>query len=327
MAPPPPPAADDGSNGLLVVGSANIDLVVGVARLPRPGETVLGDDHRQFPGGKGANQAVAAARLGAAVEFVGRVGADAHGDHLRATLAAERVGLAALGTDEAAPTGLAMIAVDPDGDNLIVVSPGANGRLPDADVERAVGASSSAAVLVQLEVPVPAVAAAARATGDRLLVVNPAPATALPDAVLDHVDVLVPNRGELATLAGDREAGDLDAVTAQARAVVAAAHGPDAVVVTLGDDGALVVSGDTATHVPAHPVAAVDATAAGDAFCAALTVRLIAGDALVDAARYANVAAAIAATRPGAQPSLPRAEEVDRARPGDQPPGGRGAQK
>lgn len=293
-----------------MVGSANIDLVVRVAQLPRTGETVLGDDHREFPGGKGANQAVAASRLGAAVQMVGRVGDDAHGQRLHTALEIERVDLAALTTDHTAPTGLAMITVDPAGDNMIVVSPGANARIDAGDTEQAVAESPADAVLVQLEIPLSAVEAAARAKGDRLLVLNPAPAAPLPPAVLDRVDVLVPNRGELATLTGHTQAGDLAQTAQQAHTLVDADHGPEAVVVTLGDEGALVVTGSETTHVPAHPVEAVDTTAAGDAFCAALTVRLISGDELVTAARYASVAAALTTTRAGAQPSLPQASEV-----------------
>lgn len=310
MAPPPPPSAARAPTGLAVVGSANLDLMMRVAQLPRTGQTVLGDDHRQFPGGKGANQAVAAARLGAGVEFVGRVGDDPYGQQLRAALDSEDVDLSALSIDEGVPSGLAMITVDPAGDNMIVVSPGANARVAASDVQDAVAGSASAALLVQLEIPMPAVEATAHAKGNRLLVVNPAPAARLSEALLDKVDVLVPNRGELATLVGDAQASGLQQVAGQARTLVDADRGPRSVVVTLGGEGALVVAGAEVTHVPAHPVDVLDTTAAGDAFCAALTVRVMAGDALLDAAHYASVAAALATARAGAQPSLPWANEV-----------------
>lgn len=300
-------AGDAVGGAVAVVGSANLDVVVPVQRHPRLGETVIGGDHAQVPGGKGANQAVAAARLGAATRFVGRVGDDDPGRLLRSSLEADAVDVAGLGTDDQAPSGIALIVVAPDGENTIVVSPGANARLEPTHVDRA-GAlvSEAAAVLVQLEVPIPTVEAAVEAaTG--IVVCNPAPAATLPPAVLRRVDVLVPNRSELAVLAGaETEPRSLEEVVALARQL----EGPRAVVVTLGSDGALVLDGADVVEVAPVTVDAIDATAAGDAFCAALTVRLVAGDALADAARYANAAAGLATTRPGAQPSLPSAVEV-----------------
>ena len=290
-----------------VVGSANLDIVVPVDRHPRLGETVIGGDHAQVPGGKGANQAVAAARLGAPTRFVGRVGDDDPGRLLRAALQADTVDVTGLTTDPEAPSGIALIVVAADGENTIVVSPGANSRLGPRHVEEAGPlVAGAAAVLVQLEVPVATVEAAVRAaTG--LVICNPAPAAALPAAVLERVDVLVPNRSELAALSGaDAEPRALQDVVSLARGL----RGPKAVVVTLGADGALVLDGDEVVEVPPLAVQAVDATAAGDAFCAALTVRLVAGASLVDAARYANAAAALATTKPGAQPSLPTADDV-----------------
>lgn len=292
---------------LAVVGSTNLDVVVPVERHPRLGETVLGGDHVQLPGGKGANQAVAAARLGAPTTFVGRVGNDDAGRILRSALQDDGVDLAGLGAEEHAPSGLALIVVTPDGENTIVVSPGANGRLSPEHVHDANQTIADAdALLVQLEIPPAAVEAAVHiATG--LVVCNPAPAATLPPSLLAGVDVLVPNRGELATLVGaDHYPADTEAVAELARTL----RGPQAVVVTLGPDGALIVTGDETTAVPAHPVDAVDATAAGDAFCAALTVQLAVGASLEDAARYATLAAALATTRRGAQASLPRAADV-----------------
>ncbi len=290
-----------------VVGSANLDIVVGVPRHPRLGETVIGGDHAQVPGGKGANQAVAAARLGAPTAFVGRVGTDDPGQALTRALTADGVDVTALGADPDAPSGIALIVVAEDGENTIVVSPGANSRLEPRHVEAAgVVLAEATALLVQLEVPLDTVAAAVAAARGTV-VLNPAPAADLPAEVLARTDVLVPNRSELALLAGvEQEPTATEEVVALARRI----EGPRAIVVTLGADGSLVVEGETVTPIPARSVDAVDATAAGDAFCAALTVRLVAGASLTDAAAYANTAAALATTRHGAQPSLPTRDEV-----------------
>ncbi len=295
-----------------VVGSANLDLVVEVAAIPAPGETVMGGGLRRIPGGKGANQAVAAARLGRRVAMVGRVGDDDAGTMLRAALASASVDTTSLHTTPETPSGTALIAVGADGDNAIVVSPGANGRFTADDVTAAAGALGAAAVvLLQLEVPIEAVEAAVR-TARGKVVLNPAPApvAALPPDVLDGVDVLVPNQTELAVLAGHAglsAIGDLDAETA-----VALARGlPVAsVVVTLGAGGAMVVTGAEAVHVPAPRVAPVDTTAAGDAFCGALADALADGTDLVGAATWAVRVGAAATLRPGAQPSLPTVDEV-----------------
>lgn len=283
-----------------VVGSLNLDLVVRVARLPGPGETVSGEDVFRNPGGKGANQAVAAARLGRRVAMVGRVGDDAAGRELLAALEADGVGTSQVRAVAGVPSGTAFITVGDDGENQIVVSPGANARLTPEDVEEAGPALRAAAVtLLQLEVPLAAVAAAAGTAGGRV-VLNPAPVRELPAELLGRVDVLVPNRVELAQLAG----GAVPATVAEA--VELAGRLPArAVVVTLGADGALVVEDGDAGHVPAVPVRAVDTTAAGDAFCGGLADALAAGAALEDAARRAARVAAAACLRPGAQASLP----------------------
>jgi ribokinase len=282
---------------IAVVGSINLDLVVAVDRHPGPGETVVGGDCRQLPGGKGANQAVAAARLGATVAMVGRVGADAQGAWLREGLWTEGVGVEHVREDRQAPTGVAMIAVDARGENTIVVSPGANARVDARDVAAASEVVSGAdVVLVQHEVPQEAVAAAI-ATAGGTVVLNPAPARGL----AAPVDVLVPNRGELETLAGGRG----DPVTL-ARSITAAG----AVVVTLGAEGAVVVEGDRAERVRAPHIEAVDTTGAGDAFCGALAEAMAGGATVVEAARWAVRVAAVSVTRPGAQGGLPRREDV-----------------
>ena len=296
-----------------VVGSANLDLVVEVATVPVAGETVLGGDLRRIPGGKGANQAVAAARLGRRVAMVGRVGDDDAGSMLRSAMDSAGVDTAGLLDTDDTPSGTALIAVGADGDNAIVVSPGANGRVSATDIEDDAAVIGGArVVLLQLEVPVEAVTAAVRlAQGTVVLNPAPAPAAPLPADLLDGVDVIVPNQTELATLAGHAglsAIGDVDPDTA-----VALARGLPvaAVVVTLGADGAMVVTPSEATHVPAPAVLPVDTTAAGDAFCGALADALVGGAGLVDACRWAVRVGAAATLRPGAQPSLPTRSEVD----------------
>jgi ribokinase len=283
-----------------VVGSLNLDLVVRVARLPGPGETVSGDDVFRNPGGKGANQAVAAARLGRRVAMVGRVGDDDAGRELLGSLEADAVDTTQVRVVAGVPSGIALITVSEDGENQIVVSPGANARLTPDDVGQAGAALGAAAVtLLQLEVPLEAVAAAARAAGGTV-VLNPAPVRDLPEDLLTEVDVLVPNRVELAQLAGGAEPGTVAEATRLAGRLPARA-----VVVTLGADGCLVIVGGDTVHVPAVPVRAVDTTAAGDAFCGGLADALAGGATLEDAARRAVRVAAASCLRPGAQASLP----------------------
>ena len=296
-----------------VVGSLNLDLVVRVARLPGPGETVTGDDVFRNPGGKGANQAVAAARLGRRVAMVGCVGDDAAGRELLGSLADAEVDTARVRVVDGVGSGTAFITVGADGENQIVVSPGANARLTAADVADAGPALEAAAVtLLQLEVPLEAVAAAAATAAGRV-VLNPAPVRDLPTELLAEVDVLVPNRVELAQLAG---AGVPE--TVEEAAALAGRLPARAVVVTLGADGALVVEDGHLAHVPSVPVRPVDTTAAGDAFCGGLADALAGGASLEAAARRAVRVAAAACLRPGAQASLPTPADLE-ALPG---PGG-----
>ncbi len=293
---------------IAVVGSANLDLVVDVARVPLIGETVLGGDLRRVPGGKGANQAVAAARLGRSVAMIGRLGDDEAGAMLRAAMEADGIDTSFLLTTEGVPNGVALIAVQGDGDNSIVVSPGANAHLTTNDIHRAEAALGDAAVtLLQLEIPVEAVAEAARvARGTVVLNPAPAPLEGVSPELLSLVDVLVPNQTELATLVGFD--GPIDAATAVdlARSVPCRA-----VVVTLGADGALVIDGDIVEHVAAPVVEPVDTTAAGDSFCGALADSLVRGSDLVEAARWAVRVGAATTLRAGAQTSLPNREEVE----------------
>ncbi|MFF4552377.1 ribokinase [Streptomyces sp. NPDC001422] len=292
---------------LLVVGSANADLVVRVERRPAAGETVLGSDLVVHPGGKGANQAVAAARLGARTALLARVGDDGHG---RLLLDAQR----AAGVDTVgvlvggAPTGVALITVDPSGDNSIVVSPGANGRLAPEDV-RAAGSlfQASRVVSAQLEIPLETVVEVVRslAEGGRL-VLNPSPPRPLPSEVLAACDPLIVNEHEARVIAGD-DLGD----SPEDWATALLALGPRSVVITLGAAGALVAERAGArVRVPSVRVAAVDTTGAGDAFTAALAWRLGRGESLPEAAGYAARVGAAAVTRAGAQESFPTPEEV-----------------
>ncbi|MFG2595125.1 ribokinase [Streptomyces sp. NPDC048462] len=293
---------------LLVVGSANADLVVGVERRPAPGETVLGSDLAVHPGGKGANQAVAAARLGARTALLARVGDDAHG---RLLLESQR----SAGVDTGgvlvggAPTGVALITVDPTGDNSIVVSPGANARLTPQDIRAAAPLLAAARVVsVQLEIPLETVAETARVlpAGTRL-VLNPSPPAPLPAEVLAACDPLVVNEHEARSILG-RDAG----ATPESWARALTALGPRSVVITLGAGGAL--AADTRTgdcvRVPSPEVDAVDTTGAGDAFTAALAWRLGLGEELPAATALAVRVGAAAVTRQGAQASFPTAEEI-----------------
>lgn len=284
---------------IAVAGSVNRDIVVVVDRHPIPGETVLGRDHLAVDGGKGANQAVAAARLGADVVFIGRVGSDAVGDELRTGLSADGIDVSHLASDRDAPSGLALITVDARGENAIVVSPGANGRVGAADVEAAADVLATAdVVLLQLEIPMEAVMAAAALARNGIVVLNPAPAQHLPPQLLERVDVLVPNRHELTELTGSPDpasAADLPVPF---------------VVVTMGAAGAAVVDHGALTLVPAVPVDVVDTTGAGDAFCGALATFLAAGDDIHTAVGAAAGAGALAATATGARTAMPRSAEL-----------------
>ncbi|MFJ5263729.1 ribokinase [Streptomyces sp. NPDC088387] len=292
---------------LLVVGSANADLVIGVERRPDAGETVLGSDLSVHPGGKGANQAVAAARLGARTALLARVGDDAYGrlllDSQRAA-GVDTVGVLVGG----APTGIALITVDPSGDNSIVVSPGANGRLRPEDV-RAAGSlfHASRVVSTQLEIPLETVVELVRCLApDSRFVLNPSPPRPLPGEILAACDPLIVNEHEAKVILGDSCVSDDPADWAR----LLLAKGPRSVVVTLGAEGALVAATDGVERVPSVKVDAVDTTGAGDAFTAALAWRLGLGEPLPVAAAYAARVGAAAVTRAGAQESYPTPEEV-----------------
>lgn len=292
-----------------VVGSVNRDLLLPVARLPRPGQTVIAGDVAVLLGGKGANQAAAAARLGRSVALLARVG-ETDGAELLDLLAAARVATGACLPTPGAPSGHAALIVADDAENVVVVSPGANARLTPADVA-AHGALLAAAriCLVQQEIPAETVAAAVRAAAaaDTAVIVNPAPYRPLGADLLAQVDVLVPNAGELADLLGAEEPRTPE----QAVDLLRGAQLPcGAVIVTLGARGAVVAQGTSITHVAAPSVEAVDTVGAGDTFCGALADALSRGVDLVESARWAVHAAALAVTRPGAQGGMPTRDEV-----------------
>ena len=300
-----------------VVGSANVDYVVRVPALPAAGETVVGGDLRRFAGGKGANQAVATARLGAEVAFVARVGADEDGRRTIEGLEQEGVLVEHVGAETEAPTGAALIVVDETGENAIAVAPGANDRLAPAHVEAAADAIRGAdALLVQLETPLEATRRAielARQAGTTV-VLNPAPARPLGRELLEGVDVLVPNLGEARTLTSETGGDPGEDPEGLARALRAAGAGR--VAVTLGAEGVVLADGEGLERLPAVPADAVDTTAAGDAFSGALAVGLAGGLGWRDAAAFAALAAALSVSREGARPSLPTLEEVRRAADG-----------
>ncbi len=292
---------------IVVVGSANLDTTAHVPRLPAPGETVLGGDTGESVGGKGANQAVAAARLGRSVAMVGRVGDDPAGRRIREALTTQGVQVDQLGSTAGSGSGAALIVVDESGENMIVVAPGANSTLTAAHVRAAQELLARAgAVVCQLEIPEEAVVEAVRLAGGRVIL-NPSPVRSVPPEVMARVDVLIVNRSELGAIAGAPEPRTVD----DAAALAAGVGGPGAVVVTLGADGALLVDGNTRVHVPAVRVpTVVDPTGAGDTFCGALTDALVRGEALDGAVRWAVRAAALAVTGAGAQSAMPTAAQL-----------------
>ncbi len=297
---------------IVVFGSINMDLSVRVRALPRPGETLLGQDFTTAPGGKGANQAVAAARLGAATRMVGRVGADAFGQTLRDGLTRDGVSVGGVAVDASAPSGVALITVAETSENTIVVAPGANGRVGEDDLAALRRAIEGAAVLLlQLEVPLDAVVTAARLAHERgvFVVLDPAPARALPADLYGLVNLLTPNASEAATLLGRPIDGD-DAVIAAAREL--RQRGAHAVLLKRGEHGAYLLDDTGAgSFVDAYRVAAVDAVAAGDAVNGAIAAALDGGYALGEAVRRGMAAGALTVTRHGAQPSLPRRDELE----------------
>jgi ribokinase len=289
-----------------------MDLVVQTPVLPAPGQTVLGGPFATFPGGKGANQAVAAARAGAGVSMVGCLGDDAYAAVLRSGLEGEGIDVDNVLERQGVSSGVALIAVAPDGQNTIIVASGANAALAPEDVERAERAIADAdALLLQLEVPLPAIARAAEIAREHAttVILNPAPAQPLPREILAAADFLIPNETEAASLAG---VTPVDWETADAAARRLQEQGPPSVLITLGSRGALLRHAGQSHRQPAYNVTAIDATAAGDAFVGAFSVALAQGLPAREAVRFGAAAGALATTVAGAQPSLPLRAEIDR---------------
>jgi ribokinase len=297
---------------ILVVGSSNTDMIVRVPRIPLPGETVLGDQFATAAGGKGANQAVAAARAGGAVTLIACLGSDMFGQRASEGFVKEGIDTQHVARNPRSTSGVALIFVSADGQNSIAVAPGANALLSPAHVRRAAGAFRGAsALLMQLETPLRTVAEAATLAWRQgvPVILNPAPAQDLPDTLLRRVWILTPNESEASALSGLMVR---DEATAAKAAAKLRQRGASAVIVTMGARGALVVDAQTHQLVGGFNVKAVDTTAAGDVFNGALAVALGEGQSLLDAARFANAAAAISVTRHGAQPSAPGRREIER---------------
>ncbi|MGD2206283.1 MAG: ribokinase [Anaerolineae bacterium] len=291
-----------------VVGAFNLDLVFWAERRPQRGESLMGERFGMFPGGKGFNQAVAAARLGAQATMIGRLGTDPFAEPFLDTLDAEGIDARYVARDPKAGTGVASPVVEADGSNSIVFVPRANMRLSLSDIEAAADAISASDVLLfQLETPPSAslrAAELAREAGARVIF-NPAPAVPFPEELWQFCDVLVPNNIEAAMLAG--QSGDDPAQAAQTLLL----RGLQAVVVTLGEEGALLVTPEGEQYFSPYEVEVIDSVAAGDAFCGALAVRLAESASLAESVRFANAAGALAVTVAGAAPSMPRRHAVE----------------
>jgi ribokinase len=299
---------------IVVLGSLNVDFVCTMPRLPSPGETVTGTGFSVFPGGKGANQAYGAARLGSSVAMIGRVGDDANGRWLTEYLAEGGVDVGAVGETGAAPTGVALIAIDETGQNHIVVVPGANGEVGPRELSRLEDLLEDGSVLLlQLEVPLPAVVEAAARSRHRgaVVILDPAPAIDIPDALLRTVDYLTPNEVELGILAGRESTGSFAREAARTAARSLCTRGASRVLVKLGASGAMLVSLTDERFWPAYRVPAVDTTAAGDAFNAAFGVALAEGQSEDRAGAFATAAAACSVQKAGAQPSMPDRADVE----------------
>ncbi len=296
---------------ITVIGSTNTDMVIKTSKLPSPGETILGGHFLMNPGGKGANQAVAAARLNGKVNLVAKTGEDMFGLQAKKLFRSENLNTDYLTSDPVSPSGIALITVDDHGENCIVVAPGANACLFREDIINALPAiMKSEYILMQLEIPLDTVMYAAEIAhkAGRKVILNPAPAQRLPSELLSMLYMITPNETEAELLTGI-PVKDIDSAKAAAQILVG--KGVEVAVITMGSKGALLVTDEYSELIPAYQVEAIDTTAAGDCFNGALTVALSEGAELKDAVRFANKAASISVTRLGAQASAPYRHEVD----------------
>lgn len=295
---------------IVIAGSSNTDMVIKADHLPTPGETIIGNTFFMNPGGKGANQAVAAARLGGNVIFITKTGNDIFGRQSVQLFQEEGINTDYIIADPKNPSGVAMITVDKNAENCIVVASGANGTMVPEDLKKAINIIEEASIVVmQLEIPLKTVEfiASVAATKGAKVLLNPAPALELPDSLLNNVFIITPNRKEAEMLSG-LEVKDI--ASAKEAAKIIKNKGVSIVVVTLGSEGAVVVDGDTVTHVSTYPVNAIDTTAAGDVFNGALAVAISDGEDVLAATVFACKAAALSVTKMGAQSSAPRKNEV-----------------
>ena len=295
---------------ILVIGSSNTDMVIKTHKFPAPGETILGGKFLMNPGGKGANQAVAASRLGGMVTFVGKIGDDIFGKQAVQQLEDEGINVDYVAVDPVNPSGVAMITVDENGENSIVVAPGSNGTLSPSDFDKAIlELDDSEYVLMQLETPIPTVEYIAKIAGhkSKKVVLNPAPASNLSDELLKNLYAITPNETEAELLTGIKVVDERSALLA---AKVLNEKGVEIVIITMGAAGAFLLQNGKCELISAPKVEAVDTTAAGDTFNGALLVALTEGKSIHESISFANKAASISVTRIGAQSSVPYRNEI-----------------
>lgn len=296
---------------IVVIGSCNTDMVVKASRLPVPGETILGGTFYMNPGGKGANQAIAAARLGAEVTLISKIGYDLFGLQALEIYRSEKINTEFIFTDQKSPSGVALISVDSFGENSIIVAPGASRSLSVEDIDKAKSKLEEAdIILMQLEVPIETVeyAASIAKKHGRKVILNPAPASVLSNSFLSSVHTILPNRIEAEMLSGIKV---VDAESARRAATAIGEKGIENVVITLGKDGAYVKEKEECAMIPARQVETIDTTGAGDVFCGAFSVYLSENHTLTESVEFANAAAALAVTRIGAQSAIPYKREIN----------------
>ncbi|MHC4759150.1 MAG: ribokinase [Planctomycetota bacterium] len=300
------------SKKIVVVGSSNTDMIVKVPWIPKPGETILGGRFSTAPGGKGANQAVGAARAGGDVTFIARIGDDMFGRKAKEGFIKDKINVDYVLTDESEPSGVALICVDEDGENIIAVASGANGKLSPSDIQKHSDAITSADILVmQLETPLETIHQAASIASENgvKVILNPAPAQELSDDLLSYISILTPNESEAELLTGIKVDSEEDAGEA---ADVLMKRGVETILLTMGPRGAYIATAEFKELIPGFEVKAVDSTAAGDVFNGALAVAIAENKPIREAITFANAAAALSVTKLGAQPSAPTKEEINK---------------